>query len=244
MDQRVAEVLASRTTDQPIEFEERDLEWARTWYSARIQVIDWLLGGFMNKVRGLGLDDRATLVVLGSNGFALQEHNDLFGESLYTSVTHVPVFIRLPGGADARSTPKVVEVADLMPTILQLTGQTVPNGVQGSSLLPILEGTGQPPYVAFGESPQSGGQRYVALGGMGMVSGIAGDGAMVFDLTADPQQLSDLANTESDKLAVMVRHLEAWEKMVAVTSLDPELRTEEELDEDTLKQLKSLGYIQ
>ena len=244
MDQRVAEVLASRTTDQPIEFEERDLEWARTWYSARIQVIDWLLGGFMNKVRGLGLDDRATLVVLGSNGFALQEHNDLFGESLYTSVTHVPVFIRLPGGADARSTPKVVEVADLMPTILQLTGQTVPNGVQGSSLLPILEGAGQPPYVAFGESPQSGGQRYVALGGMGMVSGIAGDGAMVFDLTADPQQLSDLANTESDKLAVMVRHLEAWEKMVAVTSLDPELRTEEELDEDTLKQLKSLGYIQ
>ena len=40
----------------------------------------------------------------------------------------------------------------------------------------------------------------------------------------------------------MVRHLEAWEKMVSVTSLDPNLRTEEELDEDTLKQLKSLGY--
>jgi arylsulfatase len=244
MDQRVAEVLASRTTDQPIEFEERDLGWARAWYEARIQVIDWLLGGFMNKVRGLGLDDRATLVVLGSNGFALQEHDDLFSETLYTSVTRVPVLVRFPGGADAQSVSKVVEVVDLMPTILELTGQTVPNGVQGSSVLPILEGAGQPPYVAFGESPQSGGQRFVALGGMGMVSGISGEGAELFDVMADPLQLNDLSETEADKLAVMVRHLEAWEKMVAVTSLDPELRTEEELDEDTLKQLKSLGYIQ
>jgi hypothetical protein len=43
---------------------------------------------------------------------------------------------------------------------------------------------------------------------------------------------------------VMVRQLQAWEKLCSVSSLDPELRTEEDLDEDTLKQLKSLGYIQ
>ena len=115
---------------------------------------------------------------------------------------------------------------------------------RGPSLLPILEGAGKPPYVAFGESPQFGGQRFVALGGMAMVSGIAGENAAIYDLTGDPLQLDNLAETEADKLAVMVRHLEAWEKMVSVTSLDPDLRTEEDLDEDTLKQLKSLGYIQ
>ena len=244
MEQRVAEVLASRTTDQPIDFDDKELEWARAWYAARIQVIDWLLGGFMNKVRSLGLDGRATLIVLGSNGFALQEHGDLFSESLYTPVARVPIFIRFAAGSDVRSVSKVVEVVDLMPTILELTGQPIPAGLQGASVVPILEGAGQPPYVAFGESPQSGGQRFVALGGMGMMSGIAGEGAELFDVTADPLQLNDLSETEADKLAVMVRHLQAWEKMVAVTSLDPELRTEEDLDEDTLKQLKSLGYIQ
>jgi arylsulfatase A-like enzyme len=244
MDQRVAEVLASRTTDKPINFDQEDLEWARTWYSARIQVIDSLLDGFLKEMRAVGLDQRATLVVLGSNGFALQENGDLFGESLYTSVTRVPVFIRFAAGADAQAVSKVVEVVDLMPTLLDLTGQEVPAGVQGSSLLPILEGAGQPPYVAFGESPQFEGQRFVALGGMGMVSGIAGAGAEIFNLGTDPLQLNVLSETDADKLAVMVRHLEAWEKMVSVTSLDPNLRTEEELDEDTLKQLKSLGYIQ
>jgi len=244
MSGRVAEVLASRETDQPINFDDADLEWARAWYGARIQVIDSLLEGFLAEVRSLGLADRATLIVLGSNGFALQENGDLFGESLYTSVTRVPIFIRFAAGADVRSVSKIIEVVDLMPTILDLTGRPVPAGVQGSSVLPILEGAGQPPYVAFGESPQFGGQRFVALGGMGLVSGIAGEGAEIFNVGIDPLQLNDLSETEADKLGVMVRHLEAWEKMVSVTSLDPNLRTEEELDEDTLKQLKSLGYIQ
>jgi choline-sulfatase len=244
MSGRVAEVLASRVTGQPIDFDDADLEWARAWYAARIQVIDSLLEGFLIEMRSLGLDSRATLIVLGSNGFALQENGDLFGESLYTSVTRVPVFIRFAAGSDVRSVAKVVEVVDLMPTVLDLTGQPVPAGVQGSSVLPILEGAGQPPYVAFGESPQFNGQRFVALGGMGMVSGIAGEGAKIFNLGTDPMQLNDLSETEADKLGVLVRHLGAWEKMVSVTSLDPNLRTEEELDEDTLKQLKSLGYIQ
>ena len=244
MDKRVAEVLASRATDQPINFDETDLEWARAWYAARIQVIDTLLDGFLAEMRSVGLDNRATLIVLGSNGFALQENGDLFGESLYTSVTRVPVFIRFAAGADVRSVSKVVEVVDLLPTVLDLTGQPIPAGVQGSSVLPILEGAGQPPYVAFGESSQFDGQRFVALGGMGMVSGVAGAGAEIFNLKVDPLQLDDLSATEADKLGVMVRHLEAWEKMVSVTSLDPNLRTVEELDEDTLKQLKSLGYIQ
>jgi hypothetical protein len=79
---------------------------------------------------------------------------------------------------------------------------------------------------------------------MAMVSGIGGDGAQLFDLGADPLALDDLAAAQPDRLEVMVRHLQAWEKMVSVASLDPNLRTEEDLDEETLKQLKSLGYIQ
>jgi len=244
MSDRVQEVLASRVTDQPIDFDDEDLEWARAWYAARVQVIDSLLEGFFAEFRRLGLDEKATLVVLGSNGFALQEHGDLFGESLFTPVSHVPVFIRLPGAGDVQSVSKVAEVVDLMPTILELTGQMDPQGVQGSSLVPIIEGAGQPPYVAFGESPQLGGQRFVALGGMGMVSGVAGENGEIFNLSLDPLELEDLAADEADKLAVMIRHLGAWEKMVSVMSLDPELRTEEDLDEETLKQLKSLGYIQ
>jgi arylsulfatase A-like enzyme len=242
MDIRIQEVLASRSSDAPVDFDDEDLQWARTWYAARVQVIDGLLDGFMNEFRALGLDRRAILVVMGSNGFALQEHGDLFGESLYPSVTHVPVFMRMPEGRNAQTVSKFVEVIDLMPTILEMSGHDLPAGVQGASLMPIIDGGGQPPYVAFAESPQRGGQRFVALGGMAMVSGVSGAEAGIFDLAASTG--ADLAADAGDKVEVMVRHLQAWEKMVSVASLDPELRTEEDLDEDTLKQLKSLGYIQ
>jgi arylsulfatase A-like enzyme len=244
MTARVQEVLASRAAGNAVGFDDGDLEWVRAWYTARVQVIDSLFGAFMDEVKALGLDRRAIVVVLGSNGFALQGHGDLFGESLFPAVTHVPLMIRLPDARDAQTVTKVVEVVDLMPTILEITGQAVPAGVQGASLLPILDGVGQPPYVAFAESPQGGGQRFVALGGLAMVSGISGENAELYDLVSDPGATDDLASSESEKLEVMVRHLQAWEKMVAVASLDPQLRAEEELDEDTLKQLKSLGYIQ
>ncbi len=244
MSARVQEVLASRAAGNAAAFDDADLEWVRAWYAARVQVIDSLFGEFMAEVKALGLDRRAIVVVLGSNGFALQGHGDLFGESLYPAVTHVPLMIRLPGARDVQTVTKVVEVVDLMPTFLELTGQPVPAGVQGASLLPILDGAGQPPYVAFAESPQGGGQRFVALGGLAMISGISGENAELYDLALDPAAADDLAAGESDKVEVMVRHLQAWEKMVAVASLDPQLRAEEELDEDTLKQLKSLGYIQ
>lgn len=244
MGDRVREVLASRATGGSAAFDEEDLEWVRAWYAARVQVVDSLLGAFMQDLRELGLDGRAIVVVVGSNGFALQEHGDLFGESLYPQVTHVPLMIRLPGAADAQRITKVVEVVDLMPTILELTGQATPPGIQGGSLVPIIDGAGTPPYVAFAESPQSDGQRFVALGGMAMVGGPQGEDAELFDLNLDPMAAQDIAESQTDKLEVMVRHLQAWEKMVAVASLDPLLRAEEELDEDTLKQLKSLGYIQ
>jgi len=225
-------------------FGEAQIRWSRAWYAARVRVIDAQLGDFVSQLRHLGLDQRALLIVLGTNGYALLEHGELAGASLYSPVTHVPLMIRFPGGRDGQVVTQVVEVLDLMATVLDVLQVDIPAGVQGRSLLPILEATSQPPYVAFGESPQLGGQRFVAFGGMGMVSAMGGKDAEIYDLGLDPLELLNLAHRESRKLEVMVRHLQAWEKMVASASLDPGLSSGDVLHEETLKQLKSLGYIQ
>ena len=131
-----------------------------------------------------------------------------------------------------------------MPTLVELYGAEPPVGVQGASLLPIIDGSATPPYIAFGESQAGAGQRFVALAGYhAVVSGTEGS-AELFNTAADPLELEDLGAGEADKLAKLTGDLEAWSKMVTATSLDPELRTDAELDDETLKQLKSLGYIQ
>lgn len=242
--ERVMEVLASRDGAEPVLFSDEEMVRIRDWYAARTQVIDAFVDDFMDKFKALGLDDKATLVVLGTNGFGLQEHGDLFGETLYAPVTRVPMMIRLPGGRNASTNSKIVEVMDLMPTLVELYGAEPPVGVQGASLLPIIDGSATPPYIAFGESQAGAGQRFVALAGYhAVVSGTEGS-AELFNTAADPLELEDLGAGEADKLAKLTGDLEAWSKMVTATSLDPELRTDAELDDETLKQLKSLGYIQ
>jgi len=242
--ERVIEVLASRDGDDPLLFDEIELTRIHDWYAARTQLIDAFIGEFMAQFEALGLDQRATLVVVGTNGFALQEHGDLFGETLYAPVAHVPMMIRFPGGQLAGANSKIVEVMDLMPTLLELSGAELPAGVQGASLMPIINGAATPPYVAFGESQNGVGWRFVALAGFRAVA-TGKDGAVEFFNTAvDPLEMVDVAGDEPDKLAKLVGDLEAWSKMVTATSLDPELRTDAELDDETLKQLKSLGYIQ
>ena len=242
--ERVIEVLASRDGDDPLLFDETELTRVRDWYAARTQVIDAFIGEFMAEFEVLGLDKKATLVVVGTNGFALQEHGDLFGETVYAPVTHVPMLIRLPGGQMAGAKSKIVEVMDLMPTLIELSGAELPAGVQGASLLGIINGTATPPYIAFGESRNGAGQRFVALAGFRAV--VTGDegGVELFNTAADPLELVDVAGDQPDKLAKLMGDLEAWSQMVTATSLDPELRTDVELDDETLKQLKSLGYIQ
>jgi len=238
--QRVQEVLASRGGDDPKLLEEADLEYARTAARAHLARIDATLGELRASLAELGLDERATLVVTGTAGFAMQEHDDLLQESLYPAVVRVPLLIRLPGGALAGPVSKVVEVLDLAPTVADLLAVEPPAAMQASSLLPLTAGGGTPPYVAFGERA---GRRFVAMGGYQMVADADGANPELFHLTADPLGLEDLAAEEPGRVEVLQEHLEAWDAMVHAASLDPEKRTEE-LDDATLEQLKSLGYIQ
>lgn len=242
--QRVAEVLASRGSEAVVAFNDEEMARVRAWYAARVQAIDAFVGEFMAAFRSAGLDRTATLVVLGTNGIALQEHGDLFGETVYAPVTRVPMMIRFPDAQRAGVNSKVVEVLDLMPTLAEIVGAELPAGIQGSSLLPVIEGASNPPYIAFGESRTAGGQRFAALAGYRAVVAGADRATELYHTAADPLELDDIAASEPDKVAKLEGDLEAWSKMVAAASLDPELRSDATLDEETLKQLESLGYVQ
>lgn len=210
-------------------------------YEARIAMLDERLGAFMDAFRDMGLDRNTTLVVTATCGRDLGEHQTL-SEGVYATTTRVPLLMRLPGGRDAGAVDEVVELVDVMPTLLEIAGAPVPQPVQGASVLPILSGTGTPPYIAFGESFAPGHPRFAALAGYHLV---ARDDAPseLFYLLDDPSASNDLADEMPDRAEVLEEYLGAWSKMVSAASYDPERRTEE-LDDETLEQLKSLGYIQ
>ena len=199
---------------------------------------DPLIGELRAALRDLKLENRATLVVLGACG--TREGGE---PSLGAATTHVPLLIRFPGAVRAGSVSENVELVDVAPTLLETGGIAPPSTLQGRSLAALVRGEAKPPYVAFGESPHRGGQRFVVLAGYQMIQAVEGGARQVFRLADDPLGKNDLAASEEKRAMVLEEHLGAWGLLVSASSVDPSQQATP-LDDAALEKLKSLGYVQ
>ncbi|MGB5815806.1 MAG: sulfatase-like hydrolase/transferase, partial [Thermoanaerobaculia bacterium] len=115
-------------------------QYPRRPYDAEVAYTDSLIGELRLSLEERGLLDSSLLVLTGDHGEGLGNHKEGFhGFFVYDSTVHVPLIIRLPEGRlGGQVVEEVVSHVDLLPTILDATGQEIPSGVQGSSLLPLL----------------------------------------------------------------------------------------------------------
>ncbi len=237
------EIRLSKYTDTLLTLPDNDLAYAMALYDGEIRAVDTWFGEFWRVVRELGLDKRATVVFISDHGEEFQEHGSVLHEKLYATVTHIPLMIRLPGGRLARRIPEVVEALDLMPTLLELQGTSVPPAVQGSSLVPLV--LGQPndlSHVAFSESPFFGHRRAVAFGDYHLLYTRKNDRKELYNLRVDPLEQHDVSADDAGIATVMVDLLRGWEARVADQQPDRSV-PETPLDEETIEQLRQLGYI-
>jgi arylsulfatase A-like enzyme len=233
-----------------------DLAYAAALYDAELRGLDDTLGVFLDRLRALGVLESATLVVISDHGQELGEHGATLNRGAYATTTRVPFLLRLPGARAAQPVERIVQTADLAPTLLDLAGVDVPQGMQGTSLVPWLQGEGHPPYVAFGDWVRADGALAMAMAGYHLLShrvppataggaepvGERAQRVELYYLPDDPLERHDLAATEPVKVAVMLRRLEEWQRRLgaAVTAA----AAGETLDEEKLRQLRQMGYIQ
>jgi iduronate 2-sulfatase len=122
-----------------------DTRRLRQGYYACISFMDAQLGRVLAELRALGLADNTIVVLFGDNGFHLGEH-DLWGKtSNYELDAHIPLIISAPGrGKHAVRAAGLVELLDIYPTLLELCGLPAQPGLQGRSLVPLLEDPERP----------------------------------------------------------------------------------------------------
>jgi arylsulfatase A-like enzyme len=118
-----------------------NMDHLRNMYDGDIRMTDDQFGAFLEKLRADGTLDRSLLIVTSDHGESLGRlrpylgHNHLWEEQL-----QVPLIIRFPGGAHAGTVSREpVMLVDLLPTVLDYLGLDTPDGVQGESLLPLIE---------------------------------------------------------------------------------------------------------
>lgn len=238
------EIRLSKFTKNRRSLPPNDLAYAMALYDGEIRFVDEWFGGFWQLLRELELDRRATVVFLSDHGEEFQEHGSVLHEKLYATVTHIPLMIRLPGGRLARPVTEVVESVDLMPTLLELAGAPIPDAVQGTSLLPLM--LGQPTSgarVAFAEYPWFGRSRAVTLGTQRLIYATKTGRAELYDYRTDPQEQVNVADRHPDEVAARVRLLKAWEDRVAQSTFE-QSGEPVPIDEETLDQLRHLGYVE
>ncbi len=121
---------------------EEDIRRVTAMYFGMNTYIDDEVGRLLNRVDSLGLTDDTLIIYVSDHGEYLGEHRMIRkSKALYDCLTRIPLIIRWPERIPAgERRAEFTEIIDLMPTVLDAVGLEHPDGLQGQSLLPLVEG--------------------------------------------------------------------------------------------------------
>ena len=130
----------------PIPSELPELEWPINYDRSMdllrcLAAIDESLGTVLATLEELGELDNTVIIYSSDNGYFMGEHTFLDKRLAYENSMRVPMLIRYPKLIKKNS--KIKEQClniDIAPTILNLAGITIPDYMQGESMLNLLKG--------------------------------------------------------------------------------------------------------
>jgi choline-sulfatase len=202
----------------------------RDFYDGEIATSDAIVGKLLDRLKALGIYDRAIIVLLSDHGEGLEDHGeDQHGILLYREALQVPLLIKLPKSErKGASVARPVPLTDVFATLLGLAGVAPAK----RSLLSDV-----PPMPIYSETlyPR------IHLGWSELRSLIDGphhyiDGPRpeLYDVVADPAERRDVSGEARRVSAGMRKALEAYpQDVAAIGAIDPE----------EAAKLAALGYV-
>ena len=162
-------------------------------FYACITGLDHHIGRIFAELNACGQWENTIIIFSADNGLSMGEHG-LFGkQNLYEfGGMHVPLVLAGPGIAKGKS-EAFVYLMDLFPTFAEFAGAKLPDGVEGKSIVPILQGRQTKVrdvlYTAYRDCMRSIRDERWKLIRYPLV-----DRTQLFDLSADPRELKNLAD--------------------------------------------------
>jgi arylsulfatase A-like enzyme/Flp pilus assembly protein TadD len=217
-------------------------------YDGEVAYTDSLIGRFRDALEERGLFDEAVVVLTADHGEGLGDHGESYhGFFVYDSTVHVPLIVRLPGGRErGRVVGDAVSHVDIAPTLIELLDLDGAGVFQGRSLLADMQGLPNP-LAERGVYAES----FYALDHYGWAplrslrtaehKYIEAPDPELYALLEDPAELANVLLEQRD-LSRRLRE-EALELASELDRAAPSSSAEPDLDEDTLAQLRALGYL-
>lgn len=213
-------------------------------YAGEIAYVDSQVGRVLQWLEAKKLADRTIVVAIGDHGESLNQHREAtHGLFVYDATTRVPFILRTPFAATrGRRVASTVRSEDVMPTVLDLLGQTAPPGLEGRSLVPLMTGTHADLNLdAYSESLYAfnhyGWSEIKALRS-GRFKYIATTKPELYDLERDPGEQTNLYD---ERRALAERMAAELQRLGAETA--PSESGPSAVDPETRERLAALGYI-
>ena len=117
----------------------------RHGYYAAVSYMDAQLGRVVEELERLGMADNTIIILWGDHGWKLGEHDRWAKHSNVEDDARAPLVILAPGMKSAgRTTAALVEFVDIYPTLAELAGLPLPETLEGTSLVPLLDEPNRP----------------------------------------------------------------------------------------------------
>lgn len=178
---------------------------ARRAYYGCISYVDDRLGELLEALEVTGASENTIIVFTSDHGDMLGERGLWYKMHFFEWAARVPLIVSAPGRLTPRRVGQNVSLVDLFPTLTDLAGGDGPEpatALDGQSLVPLAEGAAEG--AAHG-GPEAVLSEYLSEGAAGpLVMVLRGrhkyivgvdSPPQLFDLEADPQELSNLAGS-------------------------------------------------
>ena len=107
-------------------------------YWGLCSLVDTHAGTILDTLRECGLWDNTIIVFTSDHGDMMGSHRLLAKCVMFEEAIRVPLLLHLPGQTEARRIRGPVSQIDLVPTLLDLMDQSLPDGLQGKGLRRLL----------------------------------------------------------------------------------------------------------
>src|ERR1700687_1895548 len=194
-------------------------EVVKDLYADSLFYVDTQIERLFRHLRESGIWDNTVIVVTGDHGQAFYEHGfSAHASALFNEVMLVPLLIRAPGltpGID----PRPAQHVDIAPSVFDLLGLPAHPNFQGQSLFGAHADPNRSLYMVV-QSPLAR-QYAIVRSPYKLIFDDTNGRHLLFDLSRDPQERSDLALARPDIVRSLADRLFTWREAQLSYYTDP-----------------------